>query len=62
MNIKLTKPDCNNVKVAILNLSKSREINEEGMLELLSLSQKFNWEEPKVVQKKGVKQGLVEPK
>jgi len=41
MEVKLTPEDAQNVKVALLSLAKSPQVNEEGMKVLLILSDKF---------------------
>jgi len=41
MKIELSKDECKNVRVALLSLAKSSQVNEEGMKMLLNLSDKF---------------------
>ena len=50
MKIELSKDECKNVRVALLSLAKSPQVNEEGMKMLLILSDKFTVKE--VVEKK----------
>jgi len=50
MKIELSKEECQNVKVALLSLAKSSQVNEDGMKMLLILSDKFTVKE--VVEKK----------
>ncbi len=50
MKIELSKDECKNVRVALLSLAKSSQVNEEGMKMLLILSDKFTVKE--VVEKK----------
>ena len=38
---ELTPDECKNVRVALLSLAKSQQVNEEGMKMLLNLSDKF---------------------
>lgn len=47
MKLELNDQECNNVKVALLQLAKSPQVNEEGMKVLLVLSDKFTVAEPK---------------
>lgn len=48
MTIELTEQEASNIKVALLQLAKSPQVNEEGMKVLLVLSDKFSVvEEPK---------------
>ena len=47
MQIKLIKEECQNVKVALLSLAKSPQVNEDGMKMLLNLSDKFTVKEEK---------------
>ena len=41
MKIELSKTECHNVRVALRAMIKQPEISEEGMKELLVLSDKF---------------------
>jgi len=41
MKIELNDNECKNVKVALLSMAKSQQVNEEGMKMLLNLSDKF---------------------
>ena len=50
MRIELNDQECQNVKVALLSLAKSPQVNEDGMKMLLNLSDKFTVKE--VVEKK----------
>ena len=45
MKVDLNKNECANAKVALVRAAKSDEANEVDMINLLNLSQKFNWEE-----------------
>jgi len=47
MNINLNDQECQNVKVALMSLAKSSQVNEEGMKMLLNLSDKFVVKEEK---------------
>ena len=50
MKVELTKAECNNTKIALVTLSKSQDVPENAMIEILNLSQKFNWvEEEKAI-------------
>jgi len=51
MQIKLIKEECQNVKVALLSLAKSPQVNEDGMKMLLNLSDKFVVKEEKTEKK-----------
>ena len=41
MRIELNDQECQNVKVALLSMAKSSQVNEDGMKMLLNLSDKF---------------------
>ncbi len=45
-NIQLTNEECANVKIALAQTAKSPSVDEEGMIILLNLSQKFNVQLP----------------
>jgi len=45
MQINLNEDEMNNVKLALLQLAKSPQVNEEGMKVLLVLSDKFTVKE-----------------
>lgn len=45
-DFKLTKEECNNIKVSILSLAKAPNTSENEMILLLNLAHKFNWVEP----------------
>ena len=47
MRIELSPDECKNVRVALLSLAKSSQVNEEGMKMLLNLSDKFVVKEEK---------------
>jgi len=47
MNINLNDQECQNVKVALMSLAKSSQVNEDGMKMLLNLSDKFVVKEEK---------------
>jgi len=47
MRIELNDQECQNVKVALMSLAKSSQVNEEGMKMLLNLSDKFVVKEEK---------------
>ena len=52
MKVELNETECQNVRVALRNLIKTPELAEEGMKQLLILSDKFVYEEAKTKVKK----------
>lgn len=42
MNVKLSAEEAQNVKVALMQLAKAQNTNEQAMFYLLNLSSKFN--------------------
>ena len=52
MQINLSKEECQNVKVALLSMAKSSQVNEIGMKMLLNLSDKFTVKEEVIPEKK----------
>ncbi len=49
MKIELNEQECHNIRVALRILIKSPETSEQGMKELLVLSDKFLPKQPKIV-------------
>ncbi len=45
-NIQLTNEECANIKIALAQTAKSPSVDEQGMIILLNLSQKFNVQLP----------------